>query len=249
MSGDPVFITTDISGITSVYSNTYKRIKIEISSIETELARMEIHSYDNQRGNIMLMDTALDSKKLSYEFLYTVPMLKKDSTTVTLKIVATDKNGYAQQVARRLLIIAQDYRLEETAGITLYADESKDHPNGICMEDLRPLIVSLADSAAIDIYTYVDENDPETLTKEWHSNTDIYFARANTFDYANATNRTLTETFGSVVANPRISRIEKDDIILVGRGNQALGAIKVVQIFDEPGSADDRYLINVKRIR
>lgn len=249
MSGDPVFITTDIKGITDVYSNTYKKIKIEISSIDTELRRMEINSYDNLRGNIGLLDSALSSKKLSYEYLYSVPMLQKDSTIVTLNISATDQNGYTQKVSRRLLIIAQDYRLEETAGITLYTDEYKDHPNGICMENLRPIIVSLADSAAIDIYTYTDENNPGTLTKEWRSNTDIYFARANTFDYANATNRTLTETFGSVVANPRISRIEKDDIILVGRGNRALGAIKVVQIYDEDGSENDRYLINIKKIK
>lgn len=249
VSGDPVFITTDIMGITSVYSNTYQKIKIEISSIDTELSRLAISSYDNLRGNISLLDSALSTKKLSYEYLYKVPMLPRDSVTVTLRIAASDKNGYTQEVSRRLFIIAQDYRLEEVAGITLYTNEIKDHPNGICLEDLRPLTVSMADSAAIDIYTYVDEDHPETLTKEWRSNTDIYFARANQFDYANATNRSVAEAFGNAVANPRISRIEKDDIILVGRGNQAVGAIKVVQLYDEPGSENDRYLINIKKIR
>lgn len=249
VSGDPVFITTDIMGITGVYSNTYKRIKIEISSIDTNLERLEISSYDNLRGNIGLLDSALSTKRLSYEFLYKVPMLSRDSVTVTLKIAASDRNGYTQEITRRLLVISQDYKLEEVAGITLYTNEIKDHPNGICLEDLRPLIVSMADSAAIDIYTYVDENNPETLTKEWRSNTDIYFARANQFDYANATNRSVAEAFGSAVANPRISRIEKDDIILVGRGNQAVGAIKVVQLYDEPGVENDRYLINIKKIR
>ena len=209
---------------------------------------MGINSYDNLRGNIKLMDSTLDNRFVSYEFLYMVPMLQKDSTTVTLNISASDKNGYTQTISRRLLVIAQDYKLEEVSGITLYTDESGDHSNGICLETLRPLIVSLADSADIDIYTYRDEDTPETLTREWRSNTDIYFARANTFDYANATNRSVTETFGSIVAHPRISKIERDDIILVGRGNRALGVIKVVQLYDEPGSNSDRYLINIKKI-
>ncbi len=247
--GNPVFIATDIMGLTNVYSNTYKKIKIEINSSDIELARMGISSYDELRGNIGLLDSAISGRKLSCEFLYNVPMLANDSVTVTLKFTATDRNGYTQAMSRRLLVIAKDYKLEEVSGITLYTNEINDHPNGICLENMRPLIVSLADSAAIDIYTHVDKETPEILTREWRSNTDIYFARANQFDYANATNRSVTEAFGNAVANPRISQIERDDIILVGRGNKAIGAIKVVQLYDEPGLENDRYLINIKKIR
>ncbi|MCM1109309.1 MAG: hypothetical protein NC388_09745 [Clostridium sp.] len=235
-------------GTTNVYSNTYQRIKIEINSCDTELARMVISSYDNLRGNINLIDSVLNGKKLSYEFLYKAPMLPNDSITVTLNISASDKNGYTQKTSRKLLILAKDYRLEELAGITLYTNEINDHPNGIYLEEMRPLIVSMADSATIDIYAYLDANTPEVLTQEWRSNTDIYFARANQFDYANATNRSVTEAFGNAIANPRISRISKDDIILIGRTNKAIGAIKVVQLYDDPGIENDRYIINIKKI-
>lgn len=248
-AGDPVFITTDIMGTTNVYSNAYKRIKIEVNSSSTELERLRISSYDNIRGNVSLLDSAVSGRSLYHEYLYKVPMLSRDSVTVNLKIEATDRNGFTQTLSRRLFVIAKDYKLEEVSGITLYTNEIKDHPNGYCLADMRPLIVSMADSADIDIYTYVDENAPETLTREWRSNTDIYFARANQFDYANATNRSVAEAFGSAVANPRISRIESDDIILVGRGNKAAGVIKVIQLYDEPGAENDRYLINIKKIK
>lgn len=244
----PVFITTDIMGITNVNSNTYKRIKIEVHSSNVELEQLRISSYDDIRGNVGLLDSAVSGRSLYHEYLYKVPMLSHDSVMVNLKIEVSDRNGFAQTLSRRLLVIARDYKLEEVSGITLYTNEIKDHPNGYCLEDMRPLVVSMADSAAIDIYTYVDENASETLTREWCSNTDIYFARANQFDYANATNRSVVEAFGSAVANPRISRIERDDIILVGRGNKAVGVIKVVQFYDEPGVENDRYLINIKKI-
>lgn len=248
-TGTPVFISTDIPSAT-VYSNTIQKIKVEANSIGSDLSRLEISSFDNQRGDIKLVDSLLPGgKQLSYDFLYRVPMLQNDSTRIKLSFEVTDEDGFTQKQVRTLRIVTRDYTLEEVAGITLYTDETGDHANGLDLDRLRPLIVSLADSADIDIYTYLDDEDPATLSQEWRSNTDIYFARANNFDYANATNRSVTETFGSAVANPRISHIEKDDIILVGHGNRAAAAIKVVQMYDEPGTEYDRYIINVKRIR
>lgn len=248
-TGTPVFISTDIPSST-VYSNTIQKIKVEANSIGSGLSRLEISSFDNQRGDIKLADSVLPGgKNLSYDFLYRVPMLQNDSTRVKLTFAVTDKDGFTQKQVRTLRVVMRDYTLEEVAGITLYTDEAGDHANGLDLDRLRPLIVSLADSADIDIYTYVDDNAPETLSQEWRSNTDIYFARTSNFDYANATNRSVTETFGSTVANPRISRIQKDDVILVGHGNRATAAIKVVQMYDEPGTEHDRYIINVKRIK
>lgn len=250
VTGTPVFVSTDIMGTLTVYSNTIQRIRVEANSIDAELAQLEIRSFDNLRGDIVLLDSALAGGwDLSFDYLYNVPMLPNDSMRVKLTFAVTDRGGFTQELVRSLRVVQSDYKLDEVAGITLYSMEDGDHANGLDLDNLRPLIVSLSDSADIDLYTYVDEDNPETLSGEWRSNTDIYFARANTFDYANATHRSLTETFGSVVANPRINRIQKDDIILVGHGNQPLGVLKVVQMYDEDGSAHDRYIVNVKRIK
>ena len=246
--GTPVFISTDIMGNITVYSNTYKKITVAANSTDSELSKLKITSFDNQRGDVVLLDSAISGTDLRYEFLYHVPMLQRDSTQMKMTFAVSNRNGYTQELVRNMTVVLRDYKLEEVSGITLYAVENGDHANGLNLEYMRPIIVSMSDSADIDLYTYLDEENPEPLSREWRSNTDIYFARANNFDYANATNRSVTETFGSAVANPRINQIQKDDIILVGRGNRALGVIKVAQLYDESGTENDRYIINVKRI-
>lgn len=247
--GSPVYIATNIFGTTEVYSNTYFKIRVDANCITESLSRLQISSFDSSRGDILLLDSALTGKNMSHEFLYKVPILAEDSLRVKITFAVWDNQGTVQRQVRYLKVIQSDYKLEEVAGITLYATEENDHFNGLNLSTLRPLVVSLADSADIDVYAYLDEENTETLSCEWRSNTDVYFTRANSFDYANATYRSVTETFGSAVSYQRVNRIQKDDVILVGRGNWALGAIKVVQLYDEPGSLHDRYIINVKRIK
>lgn len=169
-----------------------------------------------------------------------------------MTISVTNTEGDESNFIYSYLIVQRDYQLEETSGITLYSMETDEHPNGLCLENLRPLMISLADSASIDIYTHMDDQDPSTLAREWRTNTDIYFARVNTFDYAGATQKSVTETFASSIGNPRIKDLKNDDIILVGRGNRAIGAIKIIQVFDEQGSENrplPDYIKRISRIR
>lgn len=248
-SGTPVYVSTDISGITSVYCNTFKKINVQANSIDSELARFQIKSFDRIRGDILLKDSLIDGYDFSYDYLYNAPMLTEDSTIVKLTFSVTDTKGFTQNLVREIMIIQNDYLLEEVAGVTMYSSEYNDHPNGFCLESMRPIVVSLADSASIDFYAYQDNDDLEVLSREWKSNTNVYFARANSFDYANASWHSVTETYKSVVTYPQINMIEKDDIIFIGREKQVIGVIKVVQMYDEEGVINDRYIFNIKKIR
>lgn len=247
--GSPVFITARIPAGATVYSNTYEKITVEATSTGAQLSRFGVSSFDALRGNVVLLDSLIGGTALSCDFLYKVPMLAQDSVKVKLTFTVAAADGFEQRVTRQLTVVQREYKLEEVAGLTLYATEGGDHPNALRLADLRPLVASLADSADIDLYTHLDESDPETLSREWRTQTDVYFARANQFDYANATNHSVSEAFGSAVANPRIKNIQKNDIILVGRGNQAVAAIKVAQLYDETGADNDRYILNIKKIK
>lgn len=245
----PVAVYSDFLGKTVLYSNSICEIKIEANSNVGALQKLTVSSFDPERGYVSILDSTISGKSMKCTYYYTVPQLKNDSTVVKLTISAKNTEGDERSLVYSYLNVQRDYPLEETSGITLYSIETDAHPNGFCLSDLRPLMVSLADSAKIDIYTYVDPEDQTVLSREWRTNTDIYFARVNTFDYAGATQKSVTETFAASIGNPRINGLKNDDIILVGRGNQAVGAIKIIQVFDEEGSENDRYLINIKKIR
>ena len=45
-------------------------------------------------------------------------------------------------------------------------------------------MTSLTDSAKIDLYAYVDEGNSELMTREWRTNTDVFFTRNNNFNYS-----------------------------------------------------------------
>ncbi len=252
--GDSLYITAEVQGSylgdVCVSSNSIQKIQVKVFASDTQISRLQISSYDEQRGNIFLKDSVLNNvSSLTYDYFYEVPMLKKDSTSIVLSFVAIGSNGFVQRLARRLIATADDYQPEESSGITLYTTELGDYANGLCLRDVRPIKVSLADSADIDLYPYVDEAVSDVLTKEWRTNTDIRFARANNFDYANATNRTIANPFESTLAYPVIKDVAENDIILIGRGQTPVGVIKVVLVSDVDGAEKDRYMFNLKRLK
>lgn len=245
----PVTLYTDARQELRVYGNEYKEIRITSKSNNGNLTRLHISSRDSERGEMTLLDSALNQQEIDFTYYYKAPILRKDSASVRLTITTFNAAGNTQSVEVTVRVIQRDYLLEELSAITLYAHETETHPNGYCFADFRPLMTSLTDSAKIDLYAYVDEGNSELMTREWRTNTDVFFTRNNNFNYSEATYSSLTASFEAAIGNPRIANLKADDIILFGRGNKALGVIKIIQVYDEPGVENDRYYFNVKRLR
>lgn len=244
----PITVFTDLRNNTVVYSNEIYELTVETNSIYGPLDKITITSFDSQRGLTTLLDSTVNKESVSFKYFYRAPMLDIDSTNVKLTFRATNTNGDLQETARTIKVIKRDYLLQETAGITLYSIETDEHPNALCLETLRPIMYSLADSADIDLFIPTETGYQENIPTEWHTNTNIYFAKANNFDYGNATYQSVTETYAATISNPKIKGLKANDIILAGRGNKAVCVIKIIQIFDEPGCENDRYIINIKKI-
>lgn len=244
----PITVFTDLRNNTVIYSNEICEITIETNSIHGPLNKINVSSFDSQRGVIALLDSIVNKESVTFKYFYKAPMLDTDSTNVKLTFSATNINGDSQETSRTIKVIKRDYLLQETAGITLYSVETDEHPNALCLENLRPIMYSLADSADIDLFIPYETASETTIPTEWHTNTNIYFARANNFDYGNATYQSVTETYAATISNPKIKGLKANDIILAGRGNKAICVIKIVQIFDETGNENDRYIINIKKI-
>lgn len=54
--------------------------------------------------------------------------------------------------------------------------------------------------------------------------------------------------YGNSRCDEFVDALAIDDVILLGRGDHAWGVLKIVAIFDEPGSTADRYLFNLKTV-
>lgn len=244
----PITVYTDLKNNTTVYSNEIYELTVDINSIYGPLNKINITSFDSQRGQTVLLDSTINKESVSFKYFYKAPMLDNDSTNVKLTFSATNTNGNSQETSRTIKIIKRDYLLQEISGITIYSVETDEHPNALCLKNFKPIMYSLADSADIDLFIPLNTEYGESIPTEWHTNTNIYFARANNFDYGNATYKSVTETYAATISNPKINGLKANDVILVGRGNKAIGVIKIIQIFDELGTENDRYIINIKRI-
>lgn len=243
-----IAIIPDFWGTQTVNSSSVLYLNFTVQANQADLKTFKITALPQDMERETLVDSVIDGRKFLYELTYRAPQYSTDTTDVTLTISATDVNGNSQSIYKALQVIATTISLTEYGSFSMYTTEVNDHTNGFCFSTLKPIITSLADSADIDIYPYIDENNTDSLTCTWRSNTDINFVRANSFDYANATNRSVTNTYESSTYLPRIQNLADDDIILVGREGDALGVIKILLVDDADGQNSDRYVFSVKVI-
>lgn len=229
----------------TVVSREKVRVDIFASVQDSRLARMKISTFDATRGEVLLKDSVLDAQSFEYAYFYEAPLLDNDSSSVELEVEMEDATGFSRSFTKKLMVVKKDYLLEELAGITMYQQEGDNRPNGFSLRRMLPVMTSLADSADIDIYA-CESNIGEALSREWRTNTDVYFVRANNFDYAKASSESVRKTYSSSVGYKSITGLDDDDIILVGRGNEAAGVIRIQFAVDN--AEKSRYVFNLKAL-
>ncbi len=63
-----------------------------------------------------------------------------------------------------------------------------------------------------------------------------------------ATDISVKSTYLNSVKQPVVKNLSNDDIILIGRETEAYGVTKIINIYYETGSDNDRILFNLKII-
>lgn len=221
---------------------------IEIRTIHEYIADFSIETFDALHGNNRVYSDQPGTPSYSHRFVYTVPNFDSEGRTIRISFEARDNLSNSRSRTLEIEIRNGTSLLPEYSGITLYSPHSG-KPDGFSLTTMQPILSATSDPEQLDLYI---EADPSVSTEElptiWRTQTDVRFSRANNFDYAAATQMTLTAVYLSSVRENYVRDLAIDDIILVGRLDQAWGVIKIVGIFDEPGSQNDRYLINIKRI-
>lgn len=220
--------------------------EFEVYSLNSTVKQFKIVSADNENGTKTLFDTIPGIAKYTCNFEYTVPSFTKDSTLVSLTMQATDNDGNTFQLKCYITVVGGAQLLPELAGITMFSGSSNNF-NAFSLNDPSHVFLrALADSAQIDIYDYMPELADDILSREWRTNTDVLFAKANNFNYAKATLISVKNTFNDSNKDKFVNNISPNDIILFGKNNSIFGVIQITDVVDNVGVNNDYYRFNIK---
>jgi len=213
----------------------------------SKISRILIEEMSNQYNKKILLDTALNTSSIKFDFFYTVPEFFTDQTVkITFKAYSFVDDNYSSR-SFSYFCSGTSQLLAEYSGFSMYTPLSgKADAFNIYLK--QPIFTSEADTSDVDIYVYQDTaaEDATILQRIWKSHTALNFVKANNFNYAKATSQMLRETYLASVRFSSVTNLANDDIILIGFGFQPIGVIKIVAVFDEDGVVNDRYLFNIK---
>lgn len=213
------------------------------------IKNVKITSFDKERGNVVVLDTALQSTVVDFDFVYQAPVLNHDSLSINFEYVVTDVEQHTVKwnYNNEFMIVQTEKVLTEQSGVNMYAFELLDHPTGYSLSRNVAVQTSLSDSTDVDIVAYQPDPQGDAVACEWRTWNNLYFVKNNSFDYAKATLKTLRQTYQASVGYHKINNLQVGDIILVGNEKEALGVIMIQGIYDEDGQQFDRYVFNIKR--
>ncbi|MDR1459966.1 MAG: hypothetical protein LBI60_07105 [Bacteroidales bacterium] len=242
-----VIIISSEDSFSDLKSGDKVLFRIHSFANEDVIKNITVTSSDVQYGMTTVFDTLINGEKFDYNYLYTVPDYA-DSTTVRLIFEAFASDNTSSSMSAMLRVKSNNTLLPSFDGIIMYAAHSN-NKNGFNVSDLQTLYCETTDPSRIDIYDYSDSLMSDTvLSREWRSETGLLFARFNDFNFATATKSGVVTAFEYAAKYTSIKNLTNGDVILLGKENTAVGVIQVIAIYDDDGSANDRYVFNFKKI-
>ncbi|WP_258103422.1 hypothetical protein [Marinoscillum sp. MHG1-6] len=223
-------------------------ITVEARTNQGSEILLNIESLDDQYGILSLLDTSFSFRSINFRYAYRVPDYE-DSTEVTMIFsLANDVNDQIQ-VAKKILVNKGSKFIEETTGHNMFSTLS-DKPNGFSLAELSTGYTTDSATFEADIYDgSVVEDDGDTLSRVWMSQSDIGFVQFNGFDFASATASSISSAYKNGLSVSKAIEIKDNDIYIVGRGSTALAAIQVITVVDQSGVNNDKYTFSVKSIQ
>lgn len=233
----------------SVQTGNSALFHIKAFSENSKVKKVYITSIDLEYGSMHVWDTLLDTKKAEFDYLYKAPLYtQNEETNVNLTFTAVNTEG--DEVKMSLSItVGKTGVLDSYDGVIMYSALSNGR-NGFNISSPQTIYTATADSSDIDIYDYFNTNttnDSTALSYEWRSKTGLLFVRYNDFNFTDASQFSLKAAYTAGVKYTSITNLQAGDVILVGKIDEELGAIQITAIYDEEGTANDRYIFNFKK--
>ena len=218
-------------------------------SMSSKLKSFSIKSLDIEYGEKVYVDVPKDEASFNYMFVYDVPAFTRDSVVVALKARADDFDNNHYELNLWVTVKDEFGLMPELSGVVLFSGSSHQRNAFSLLDPSQPFVMALADSASIDIYDFPNDIAPETLSREWRTNTDVRFAKANNLNYAGITASGIRASYASSVRQQFVSGLQVNDIILIGKNNVASGVIMITEVADNEETDNDFYRFSIKMIR
>lgn len=232
-------------------------IDVHVSTLNSTLTDVSVSSFDPEYGKTEIFQTNPGAKKYKDRIVWEIPSMTSDTTSTEILISATDNAMEYNDLTIKLTVAgSSSVLLQERSGFTLHSPFSG-KADAFSLVTLQPLD-SASGSEDCDILFSHDENvGTDILPLRWTSGSDVVFCRSNTYDYASASWASVQAVFMNSLRSDHVDELQIDDIILIGREQHAedgtvststIGAIKIMAIYDEEGSANDRIIFNIKTL-
>ncbi|HEY8403569.1 MAG TPA: hypothetical protein VIK71_03060 [Flavobacteriales bacterium] len=210
-----------------------------------ELRNLRITHKPENGVTSVILDTVLYGREAEFFYVYHVP---HNTDRVLLTFTLYDTDGKSFRVLRDLYVNEGSY-LTETTGHDLYSVHATGQNNAFQISNLTfHQLETNPDSSLIDLVEKDLTNDGQ-MSRALTSLSGIRFVRNNSFNYAQASATSAANSYTSSNAQQLITDIAVNDI-LITRYDTVLNkyaVIKITGIYDEEGTALDRYTFSIKK--
>jgi hypothetical protein len=235
-----------------IYGRTGDVVSVSIDVYsDIALSRFYVTAKIDNSFQTTTLDSAIDSKDFSINYEYKIPA-NAAGKSIIFTYNAVDADGNKGADIKRLIVEADTaIVLVETSGHQLFSAKSNNSKDAYDLETNTVKWSMISDSTERDIQDYVFANDTsDALSLNWVSPAHGKFVRFNGFDYANATDVTVINSYASGAKLDILSNIQLNDIIITKLGSVAAEKyvlIKITGITDAPGKEFDSYTFSIKK--
>ncbi len=243
----PVVLVTPVDVNLSAQPHDLITFEIQVMS-DIRLAQFTITTQLENAFRKMLLDTALGVKNFNYTYDFIVP----DSLTtgsMIFEFSAVDEDGNLGESARRVFFSSDAVLLTESAGHVLYSRFSG-KTDAFDIDTRSSQLSTFAADSLLDIADYDTIDTDAALEKSWFSPAGGKFVSFSGFDYANATDQSVSDAFESGIKLDVVTNLAAGEILLTKLGSTTANiyaVIKVTDIADTDSTENDKYVFNLKR--
>lgn len=244
---DPPYLTLTPSSVSlDVPPGSLIEFRVRAYAGDNELRNLLITEKPENSVTTTIKDTTLYGETADFFYIYSVPNAGIEQ--LLLRFTIYDRNGKSNSTIVQVNIDGNTF-LNQTTGHQLRnLHNTINDAFDISEVTVFSLDAPGADSTLTDIVEYSPTNDG-SLSKTWTSYTGIKFVRNNDFNYAEATAASAENTFNSSSQQLIITNLQTNDIIITKYDtvNNKYAVLRMVNIVDVDGVADDYYEFNLKK--
>ena len=226
-------------------TNEHLFLVLEAKANKGELTGFTITQKDEYFGIKTLVDSSFELKSVNFSYDFIVPEFP-DSTETILTFMVRNNLGEQVQAAKRIIVNKGSSLVTVSTGNVIYSRLS-DKPNAFNLKEMTPGYISDLFDIDVDFMdNSIDSINGNNLSREWVSRNGLNFVQYNSFNFAMANSTMIVNAYESGIKLTKAVGIEDSDIYLIGRNNNAIGAVQLVSITDSDSTLNDKYVFNIK---